>query len=263
MSMRDLAREALRSLEANRGRSLLTILGIVIGIAAVIAMTSLIGGVRNGLISDMGLNAARTVYISCAEPLDEDDLVDLARRVPDYEAIEGTYDSYTQVQAGDKSISVSITGSSPRFLEMTGTLSKICAGRAFTEEEAASGARVTLISRAGVEAFFGSGAEDAVGESIKLNNISYTVIGVVDDGITGSDYCLAYMPGKAGSRISAMVGTITRRLWALRVRAPTSRPSSRKPKPNSPRSSASPTRTSRTASTCTRSNRPSTSSTRS
>ena len=46
MSFRDLVRESLRALEANRGRSFLTILGIVIGIAAVIAMTSFIGGVQ-------------------------------------------------------------------------------------------------------------------------------------------------------------------------------------------------------------------------
>ena len=39
MSTRDLMREALHSLESNKGRSLLTILGIVIGIASVIAMT--------------------------------------------------------------------------------------------------------------------------------------------------------------------------------------------------------------------------------
>ena len=45
MSARDLIQEALHSLEANKGRSLLTILGIVIGIASVIAMTSLIGGI--------------------------------------------------------------------------------------------------------------------------------------------------------------------------------------------------------------------------
>ena len=47
MSARDLIQEALHSLEANKGRSLLTILGIVIGIASVIAMTSLIGGIQN------------------------------------------------------------------------------------------------------------------------------------------------------------------------------------------------------------------------
>ena len=54
MSARDLIHEALHALEANRGRSLLTILGIVIGIAAVIAMTSLIGGVRNSLVAGLG-----------------------------------------------------------------------------------------------------------------------------------------------------------------------------------------------------------------
>lgn len=197
MSMRDLAREAMRSLEANRGRSLLTILGIVIGIAAVIAMTSLIGGVRNSLVSGMGLNAARTVFISCAEPLDEDDLNDLARRIPDYEMIEGTYDSYTQVQADNEMISVGITGGNPQFLEMTGMRSKVSEGRLYTEEEATSGARVALISRAGVEALFGTGTSSAVGETLKLNNKAYTIIGVIDDGITGTGYCNAYIPSKA------------------------------------------------------------------
>lgn len=59
MSARDLIQEALHSLEANKGRSLLTILGIVIGIASVIAMTSLIGGIQNSLVNSLGLNAAR------------------------------------------------------------------------------------------------------------------------------------------------------------------------------------------------------------
>ena len=54
MSARDLIQEALHSLEANKGRSLLTILGIVIGIASVIAMTSLIGGIQNSLVTAWG-----------------------------------------------------------------------------------------------------------------------------------------------------------------------------------------------------------------
>ena len=53
MSARDLIQEALHSLEANKGRSLLTILGIVIGIASVIAMTSLIGGIQNSLVNSL------------------------------------------------------------------------------------------------------------------------------------------------------------------------------------------------------------------
>ena len=194
MSIIDLMREAMRSLEANRGRSLLTILGIVIGIAAVIAMTSLIGGVRNGLISGMGLNAARIVYINCGYPLDEDDIEDLARLMPDYEAIEGTYDSYSQVQMGDKSLSVGITGASATYLEMTGAASRLAEGRIYTDAEAESKSRVALIGRNGIEAFFGSPGADAVGKTIQLNGKSFTVLGVVDDGMTGTDYCNVYMP---------------------------------------------------------------------
>ena len=69
MSARDLIHEALHALEANRGRSLLTILGIVIGIAAVIAMTSLIGGVRNSLVRASAQCGARRLHL----PLVPDD----------------------------------------------------------------------------------------------------------------------------------------------------------------------------------------------
>lgn len=214
MSIIDLMREAMRSLEANRGRSLLTILGIVIGIAAVIAMTSLIGGVRNGLISGMGLNAARIVYINCGYPLDEDDIEDLARLMPDYEAIEGTYDSYSQVQMGDKSLSVGITGASAKYLEMTGAASRLAEGRIYTDAEAESKSRVALIGRNGIEAFFGSPGADAVGKTIQLNGKSFTVLGVVDDGMTGTDYCNVYMPtetvrqdfGQGWDYLSSVVG---------------------------------------------------------
>ena len=214
MSIIDLIREAMRSLEANRGRSLLTILGIVIGIAAVIAMTSLIGGVRNGLISGMGLNAARIVYINCGYPLDEDDIEDLARLMPDYEAIEGTYDSYSQVQMGDKSLSVGITGASATYLEMTGAASRLAEGRIYTDAEAESKSRVALIGRNGIEAFFGSPGADAVGKTIQLNGKSFTVLGVVDDGMTGTDYCNVYMPtetvrqdfGQGWDYLSSVVG---------------------------------------------------------
>ena len=214
MSIIDLMREAMRSLEANRGRSLLTILGIVIGIAAVIAMTSLIGGVRNGLISGMGLNAARIVYINCGYPLDEDDIEELARLMPDYEAIEGTYDSYSQVQMGDKSLSVGITGASATYLEMTGAASRLAEGRIYTDAEAESKSRVALIGRNGIEAFFGSPGADAVGKTIQLNGKSFTVLGVVDDGMTGTDYCNVYMPtetvrqdfGQGWDYLSSVVG---------------------------------------------------------
>ena len=114
--------------------------------------------------------------------------------MPDYEAIEGTCDSYTQVQVGDKTVSAGITGASPTFLEMTGAASKLAEGRIYTSAEADASSRVALIGRNGVEAFFGSPGAEAVGKTIQLNNKSYTVLGILDDGMTGTDYCNVYMP---------------------------------------------------------------------
>lgn len=90
MTMRDLLRETTSSLEANRGRTLLTVLGIVIGIAAVIAMTSLIGGMRNALVSSLGLNAARTVsvYVN-GSGLSEQQVDSLRSAMPEYESLDG------------------------------------------------------------------------------------------------------------------------------------------------------------------------------
>jgi hypothetical protein len=64
MKVRDLAAETWNALDANRGRSALTVLGIVIGISAVIAMTALIGGINKALVGELGLSQAQLVYIN-------------------------------------------------------------------------------------------------------------------------------------------------------------------------------------------------------
>ena len=79
MSARDLIQEALHSLEANKGRSLLTILGIVIGIASVIAMTSLIGGIQTAWSTAWAVNAARMVQIYSSQELTESDIEKLQK----------------------------------------------------------------------------------------------------------------------------------------------------------------------------------------
>ncbi|MFR2030270.1 MAG: ABC transporter permease [Collinsella sp.] len=104
MSARDLIQEALHSLEANKGRSLLTILGIVIGIASVIAMTSLIGGIQNSLVNSLGLNAARMVQIYSSQELTESDIEKLQKLVPQIEQIGIVDSAYTEYKTGDKAI---------------------------------------------------------------------------------------------------------------------------------------------------------------
>ena len=89
MKIGDLFYETWHALSANKGRSFLTILGIVIGIAAVIAMTSLIAGVQNMLMGEMGLSQARQVSISAYSPqgITFDDLDKLEQGMPEYEVI--------------------------------------------------------------------------------------------------------------------------------------------------------------------------------
>ena len=128
MSARDLIQEALHSLEANKGRSLLTILGIVIGIASVIAMTSLIGGIQKSLVNSLGLNAARMVQIYSSQELTESDIEKLQKLVPQIEQIGIVDSAYTEYKTGDKSYTVMAQGVDSNMLDAVGA-SKLVAGR--------------------------------------------------------------------------------------------------------------------------------------
>ncbi len=130
MSTRDLVQEALHSLEANKGRSLLTILGIVIGIASVIAMTSLIGGIQNSLVNSLGLNAARMVQIYSSQELTDSDVEKLRKTVPQIEQIGIVDSAYSEYKVGDKSYTVMAQGVDSDMLDAVGA-SKIVAGRTY------------------------------------------------------------------------------------------------------------------------------------
>lgn len=181
MSIRDLIREALHSLESNKGRSLLTILGIVIGIASVIAMTSLIGGIQNGLINSLGLNAARMIQIYSSENLTDSDIEKLRKTIPQIEQIGIIDNAYTDYQKGDTTYNVSAEGMDISVLKIKGYDEPLC-GRSYTEAEAKTGARVAMISRNGAEQLFGQNMEDALGKTIKVSSGEVRIVGVVDNG---------------------------------------------------------------------------------
>ena len=181
MSIRDLMREALHSLESNKGRSLLTILGIVIGIASVIAMTSLIGGIQNGLINSLGLNAARMIQIYSSENLTNSDIEKLRKTIPQIEQIGIIDNAYTDYQKGDTTYNVSTEGMDISVLKIKGYDEPLC-GRSYTEAEAKTGARVAMISRNGAEQLFGQNMENALGKTIKVSSGEVRIIGVVDNG---------------------------------------------------------------------------------
>lgn len=192
MSARDLIQEALHSLEANKGRSLLTILGIVIGIASVIAMTSLIGGIQNSLVNSLGLNAARMVQIYSSQELTESDIEKLQKLVPQIEQIGIVDSAYTEYKTGDKSYTVMAQGVDSDMLDAVGA-SKLVAGRTYSQAESQSGSRVALISRNGADQLYGN-EQDALGKTIKVSNGEVQIVGVIDGGSDSMGSLTLYMP---------------------------------------------------------------------
>ncbi len=192
MSARDLIQEALHSLEANKWRSLLTILGIVIGIASVIAMTSLIGGIQNSLVNSLGLNAARMVQIYSSQELTESDIEKLQKLVPQIEQIGIVDSAYTEYKTGDKSYTVMAQGVDSDMLDAVGA-GKLVAGRTYSQAESQSGSRVALISRNGADQLYGN-EQDALGKTIKVSNGEVQIVGVIDGGSDSMGSLTLYMP---------------------------------------------------------------------
>jgi ABC-type antimicrobial peptide transport system permease subunit len=196
MTMRDLLRETTSSLEANRGRTLLTVLGIVIGIAAVIAMTSLIGGMRNALVGSLGLNAARTVSIYVnGSGLGEQQVDSLRSAMPEYESLDGvTYGGGTVKTQGG---SVQMTAMGCAASTVTSSGAKVTSGRLWSDSEASSGANVCVLTTDDVRQIFGSADYDAVGKTFKLDSAEFTVVGIAEtDSSMGQGQGMMWVPAQ-------------------------------------------------------------------
>ena len=208
MKLGDLLYETWYALAANKGRSFLTILGIVIGISAVIAMTSLIGGIQNTLMGELGFAQARQVAISVNSPreITFDDLDALEQMMPDYEFITGSTQIGTTVGTATTTVENStVYCVKPEYFVANG--SALAAGRFFTESEEKSGARYVLIDQNSIKEVFGSAEAQAIGQTIRLGNDDYQVIGVLQSSTLMSYGTTIYVPfSTAVQRLGAMGG---------------------------------------------------------
>ena len=243
----DLLRETGSALDSNRGRSLLTVLGIVIGIAAVIAMTALIDGVKYALVGQLGLNRARLVYIYCWTPygsVTANDLDKWERDLPEYEFITGTAYGWGDMTAGANSSNGQIMGTYPEFFDAMGI--NLVKGRFYTEREVDKGSLVIVIDETTARTLFGAEG-DALGKAIKIGNYEFEVIGVTEASQMTSN--TSYMPF---STLNTRVNNSTRastRSWAMRARTSIPMRSPRRPTATCGRSTTSTRR--RATATCT------------
>jgi len=195
MRFRDLFLETFSAFNANRGRSLLTVLGIVIGISAVITMTALIDGIKYSLVSSLGLNQSRMVTINAWPDRDitQQDLDQLAMSVNGYEFVTGADSSSGRIDSIEKQFDAQITGCKPEYFTAMGY--KASSGSLFSQSDVDSSARKVVLDKVAAEKLFGS-EKGAVGKTVRINDDRYTVVGVCDSGrkTGGSDILMCYMP---------------------------------------------------------------------
>ncbi len=192
MNLAENVRLALTALRANKLRSLLTMLGMIIGVAAVITLVSVGQGVEVFVAEQFqGLgNDLLFVFPGQIRPdgppqqrragLTNDDVTALSDPllVPDLLRVAPEYTRSTVVTRGRFETRTSITGTSNAFPAVRNFYP--VSGRFFDEQDDAAAARVALLGQTVYEALFPDG-EPPVGEFIKINNLNFQVIGLMEE----------------------------------------------------------------------------------
>jgi putative ABC transport system permease protein len=181
--------EALDSLYGNKLRSILTVLGIVIGVAAVIAMLSIGRGAEASITSRIEGMGTNLVYVSpgstsqggvqsaagSAGTLTLDDAEALAE-VPNVVAVASVTNSFVQVVYQGQNINIILMGVTPGY-ETVSSLT-LADGEFITESDQDARSLVVLLGSSVAENLFG-GTGGVVGQKVRLNGQPYKVIGVL------------------------------------------------------------------------------------
>jgi putative ABC transport system permease protein len=191
---------AIRALMKNVLRTSLTMLGIIIGVGAVIAMVSIGNGAKAQIEANIAALGQNTIGIwsgnfrrggvsmgfGSAGTLTKEDMLAIQREVPGVLAISPEVRAGAQVAAGNQNMSTSIMGvaaSYPEFRNWT-----FASGGPFTEQDVNGQAKVALIGNTTATQLFGE--SDPVGQTIRIRNVPFTVVGLLNPkgaGFGGQD----------------------------------------------------------------------------
>ena len=180
-------RTAFRGIIANKMRTSLTMLGIIIGVGAIIAMLSLGEGAKRQVMESMsrfGTNVLRIrpgaamlghVRTGRVETLTMEDAEALRASVPGIKRLSPVVGSSTQVKYSNKNATTLVTGTTPEFIEINNF--QVAEGHFFDQPDIKLVRRVAAIGATVRKELFGEGP--AVGEEIKIEGQTFTVIAVM------------------------------------------------------------------------------------
>lgn len=192
MNYSNLFKIAMRAIAANKLRSFLTMLGIIIGVASVIAMMAIGQGSKKSIQANIAEMGSNMIMIRPGQDKgpggaqqDASDMQTL--KLKDYEAlkeqakylsaISPSVNSSGQFINGNNNTPSTIYGISPDYMQIR--QQKVKDGEMFTDEEVRSSAKVCVIGKTVADNLFTNG-EDPVGKVIRFNKILFRVVGVLE-----------------------------------------------------------------------------------
>lgn len=178
---------AMREIRRNVLRSFLTILGIVIGVAAVIIMVTLGGGATVQVTQQIASLGSNLLIISPgkrlgpgqtvgAAPFSVDDTIALARDIPQLVAVAPMASRSMTVVYGNANWSTQITGTTDDYFKARNWTAR--SGRLFTDSELRAGAAVCVIGQTVRQKLFGN--QDPIGARIRVQKIACEVTGLLE-----------------------------------------------------------------------------------
>ena len=191
MNYLNLTKISWGALMRNKFRAFLTMLGIIIGVASVIAMLAIGQGSKKSIQDQMSSMGSNLVFVSPgsqqrggaqmgnsnAQSLTMSDLEAVEQAV-NISAVSPEVRSSGQVVLGNSNWPTSIYGSNSEYLSIKKI--EIESGRIFTEREINTMAKVCLVGKTVVNELFGQGA-DPIGQTIRFKNIPFKIIGVLGE----------------------------------------------------------------------------------
>jgi len=182
-------RIALRALMANKMRSALTMLGIIIGVSTVIAMIAVGSGARAQIVEHIASMGSNLLIVRSGSStsgglrmgsgtvptLTVDDAEAILNEIPSVDHVAPELPGVAQVVYGNQNWSTSITGTIPEMLEIRNW--PVTLGRPFTSQDVNGATKVCLVGWTVMENLFGG--IDPTGEVVRIKNIPFTVVGVL------------------------------------------------------------------------------------
>jgi len=189
MNLTDLIKEIWWAIAGNKARSGLTILGIVIGIASVIALVSIGQGAKNSIqnsIRSIGSNliivmpgAQRGFGISAgrgsAQTLTQADAEAIKKDITNAKGVAAEVSRRYQTTAGSQNTNTNVTGTVPDYSIVRNV--NIDTGSFISDQQVQSIAKVAVLGPTTRDDLFGSGT-NAIGQNIRINSVNFKVIGV-------------------------------------------------------------------------------------